>query len=336
MNSKAKLGIGLMVGGVLISLLAPVLFRSLITDISMVISVSLISLAILLPLSLAGVVMFLKTISNKKTQAYKDGKLLLVFGVCLPFIPILFSLFYMLTEFTFFSIVTSVLSSFYINYILGFVLLYLGVRKLQGLKNTESEELLSGANPDDTLEGSGEKVPLKKSIFTYISIGIVSLLFTASAAIMFMDIYYMKSTETVLPVNCMQSNFFWFLLIAGTIIAIFSVGFQEHRPLYKGSDGKIYESMDITDQMGSGLLTFLSPVLVGAIIALVPYYLLYWLFNLAASNVFILVAIMAVSLALVVLVFLYTKPKFSRTREVVWAILWTIISGGVLYMVFFI
>jgi hypothetical protein len=77
-------------------------------------------------------------------------------------------------------------------------------------------------------------------------------------------------------------------------------------------------------------------VLVGAIIALVPYYLLYWLFNLAASNVFILVAIMAVSLALVVLVFLYTKPKFSRTREVVWAILWTIISGGVLYMVFFI
>jgi hypothetical protein len=290
MKSSVKISIGLMISGIIISFFSKFVAMVGITDVNSLIIIFLITLAISLSISIAGFFIFLKNIHHKTMQSYKDGKLMLIGAIAAAFIPHLFSLIGLLTGLYFLSAIAGVLMTFSLNYILALALIYFGVKMLLKLNKTEMENDSIGIS-SDPLPNSGEKLLLKKTVFSYIGIALVSLLFTATAFVLFMDTYHLDTTENILPKDCFKSNFFWFLLIVGTIIAIVKVGFTSYRPLFKGSDGKIYESLDMGDQMGSGILTLLSPVLVGALVALIPYYLLRWLFNLAENNVFLLAGI---------------------------------------------
>ena len=83
----------------------------------------------------------------------------------------------------------------------------------------------------------------------------------------------------------------------------------------------------MTDQVGAGLMTFLSPVFSGAAIALIPYYVLYWLIGvISKANAFILSVIIICVFALVIWRFLKSRPKFSRKKEVIWIIVWGVIT----------
>jgi len=224
------------------------------------------------------------------------------------------------------------ISKYFLNDVVGFSLIGLGLHTLLRRKNRFKTETDNPDNVNSSLNGNKQRT--KKSIFTYIGILLVSFLLVRIAVLLFMELYYMEEGTIILPADCMRSDFFWFLLLVGTVIAIFTVGFTGYKPMIERSDGTVSESMDMTDQMGAGFLTILSPFFMGAGIALIPYYLLYWLLNTAVENIYVLIAIIAIPLALLLLTFLSTRPKFSRTKEVFWIVLWGSTAGSALYFLF--
>jgi len=193
--------------------------------------------------------------------------------------------------------------------------------------NLSDENFLSCiAEFKDSIERNPEILPKN----TFSKIGIYSIIAGLSiVAILFIVISHnVKPDELreIIPANCLESTFFWILLAAGTIYSIFSGGFTDYTPVIK-SGGKTSVSYDMTDQVGAGLMTFLSPVFSGAAIALIPYYVLYWLIGvISKANAFILSVIIICVFALVIWRFLKSRPKFSRKKEVIWIIVWGVIT----------
>lgn len=193
--------------------------------------------------------------------------------------------------------------------------------------NLSDENFLSSiAEFKDSVEKNPEILPKN----TFSKIGIYSIIAGLSiiAVLFIVVVHNVKPDELreIIPVNCLESTFFWILLVAGTVYSIFSGGFTDYTPVIK-SGGKTSVSYDMTDQVGAGLMTFLSPVISGAAIALIPYYILYWLIGvISKTNVFILSIIIICVFALVIWRFLKSRPKFSRKREVIWIIVWGVIT----------
>jgi hypothetical protein len=184
----------------------------------------------------------------------------------------------------------------------------------------------------DIFQNSVNNYPevIKRTIFSKISFIAIITFLAASTTLLIINIFWMDMDEfrSMLPANCFESDFFILLVIIGTIYVIYKVGFKDYTPVFK-SEGKTYVSYDMTDQIGAGCMTLLSPVLEGGLIALIPYYILYLILVLI-SNVYVLTVLALGIFLLIIWVLFRTRPKYSRKKETIWLILWLLGSYVIL------
>jgi len=175
-----------------------------------------------------------------------------------------------------------------------------------------------------------------------ISIGVFSVLFVLinSLVILLIGLIFISgalnidTSGNILPKRAWESGFFYVLGVISTIGVFAKGNYDTFSVGSKDSSGKFRESMDITDQGVGGCMSIMSPFAVGFGLALIPYYLLYWLAGLTiAAFPYILTALIGI-LAIALVVFYLSMYPMDRVSSRVWYNSFVfIVFGGILLLV---
>ncbi len=179
-----------------------------------------------------------------------------------------------------------------------------------------------------------EQIKLKPSALTIFFSVLTSVLILTIALIFITSALGIDTSGNILSVQFWNSGFFYFLAVIGTLIVFAKGGITNFVIGHKDSSGTFRESMDMTDQLGAGCASLLSPVAGGAVLALIPYYLLYWLAGLTIKVFpFILTGLIAVSAIILIVVFLRLAPANKKSNRIVYHLVALFVVGGILLLV---
>jgi formylglycine-generating enzyme required for sulfatase activity len=183
-------------------------------------------------------------------------------------------------------------------------------------------------------ESSEKRKKLKVGFFSVLFILINSIIILLIGFIFIVGVLGMDTSINILPKRAWESGFFYVLGVISTIGVIAKGNFNTYSVGSKDSSGRFSESMDMTDQGLSGCMSMLSPVAIGFGLALVPYYLLFWLAGLTiAAFPYILTGLIGV-LTLVVAFFVISFYPMYRLSSRIWYNLFIfILFGGILLLV---
>ena len=178
----------------------------------------------------------------------------------------------------------------------------------------------------DSLEAYPD--PLPRTTGSNIGIGLIGVMMTGLSVRFIHRGFTLAKGETILPPDCVKSDFFWILLVIAAVFAVAKGYITKYTVMVKGGGGRAHESMDMDDQALSGLMTILSPVFAGLGITLPVYYAIYWLTKALTSRSPFLFAVAVFAVyALTITVFLKWRPRDNRRREIVWFVKWGLVTA---------
>lgn len=187
----------------------------------------------------------------------------------------------------------------------------------------------------DKSSEKGEAKPLKPGILSILFSFINSAIILTIGLIFIVSALGIDTTGNILPKQFYQSGFFWVLAVVASFGVLAREGFADIRIGSKSSSGKFRESMDMTDQMGAGCMSMLQPFAVGAGLALIPYYLLYWLAGMTIKAFpYILVGLIGLIAITLVIFFILLIPRTgSKIIRTAYHLFIFVVSGVILMLV---
>ena len=211
-----------------------------------------------------------------------------------------------------------------------------GNSKDQGIENQENKQHSDSEQEQQSSDPSAEESKPEEEK-KKVKIGFFSILFgliNASIILLIGLIFItgvlgMDTSGNILPRFAWESGFFYVLGVISTIGVFVKGNYDTFTAGSRDSSGNFSESMDITDQGLAGCASILSPFAVGFGLALIPYYILYWLAGLTITAFpYILTGLIGV-LAIAVVVFYFSMYPMHKVSHRIWynSFIFIIFSG---------
>ncbi len=204
-----------------------------------------------------------------------------------------------------------------------------------GQENTDANDTrqnLSGSEDEKKPEKKQKKV--KTGIFSILFVLINASLILLIGLIFIVGVMGMDTSGNVLPRLAWESGFYYVLAVISTIGVLVRGNYDTFTAGSRDSSGSFKESMDMTDQGMAGCMSVLSPFAVGFGLALVPYYLLYWLAGLTITAFpYILSGLIGVLGIALVVFYLSMYPMYKVSSRIWYNTFIFIFFGGILLLV---
>ncbi len=331
-EKKLTIGISLLVAGLLVEIILPfVVFKlfSLLTMggvFGMFVS-RLIALVAVVIIFIKGGGHILQS-ANKGKLRTDRAKTVMLGGLLIYAIPKVLMLFTIVSYETA-SIIGGFivpLTSYFIPHILAIgmvVFSFFILSKEQSVEEIEEEERMAS-----------QPVPISK--FTYIGSAIVALPFLIASILLFEELYSFPN-DYLLPANPISSNLFWLITIIMFINVLSTEGLQFYKLEYRDSRGNKVSYSEagervLQDQIGAIAMTFLMPAFQAAIMALIPYYILYFTIGFFLMNGFTIALLILLMLAVFGGLFVFTRKNKNKTAEILWLVSWFFIGIFLLFI----
>lgn len=198
-------------------------------------------------------------------------------------------------------------------------------------ENEEIDEIIT----EESEQKETEIVKLKPSIFSILFMVINSAIILCIGLIFIVSALGMDNSGNILPKQFYQSGFYWVIAVIASIGVLSREGFGNFKIGSKDSSGRFRESMDMTDQVGAGCMSMAQPFAVGAGLALIPYYILFWLAGLVIQAFpYILTGLIGViAITIVVFNIILTPNESGKAIRSLYHIVIFVIFGGILLIV---
>lgn len=196
----------------------------------------------------------------------------------------------------------------------------------------QQQQSSTSSSEENQVKGENKKVKID---FVSILFGVVNTLIILLIGFIFIvGVLGMDTSGNILPKRVWESGFYYVLGVISTIGVFVRGNYDTFKVGSRDSSGNFSESMDMTDQGMAGCMSVMSPFLVGFGLALVPYYLLYWLAGLTiAAFPYILTGLIGVLTIAVVFLYLSMFGIEKTSYRIAYNVFVFTLFAGILLLV---
>lgn len=207
----------------------------------------------------------------------------------------------------------------------------------QNPENNQQQDADQQQSQNPPAEGNQPEKEKKKIRMDAVSIlfGIINTLIILLIGFIFIvGVLGMDTSNNILPGQAWQSGFYYVLGAISSIIVLVKGNYDTFTVGSKDSSGNFRESNDLTDQGLAGCASILSPFAVGFGLALIPYYLLYWLAGLTvAAFPYILTGLIGLITIAVLGLYISLFGIEKTVYRITYNVFMFILFGGILLLV---